>query len=263
VPEQAAWWLGEKALEAVAPAADRNGASQLFRGAGLAVMAAGDLRVYADAGPLGSGRGGHGHSDALAVMIRKGGEETLIDPGTYTYVADRQWRDRFRGSAAHNTVRIDGMDQAKPLGPFGWGGKPDVEIHKWESDAAADSLDAVCRYAGFTHRRRIRLEKPDRLWIEDEVEGPEGEHLIEQFWHPGESTGIVSTGHFRIGSHAWLLVDPEGQAELSEGGEFGWRSPALGVKRAAPVIRLVARGRLPIRLRTKILFRAPEEGEAR
>ena len=48
----------------------------------------------------------------------------LIDPGTYTYVADRRWRDWFRGSAAHNTLRIDGLDQASPAGPFRWDGRP-------------------------------------------------------------------------------------------------------------------------------------------
>lgn len=263
VPEQAAWWLGERALDATAPVARKAATSQLFSGAGLAVMVSDDLRVYADAGPLGSGRGGHGHSDALSLVVRKGAEETLIDPGTYTYVSDPQWRNRFRGSADHNTVRIDGLNQAKPIGPFGWAVKPEVEILEWHSDAAADSLEAVCRYAGFSHRRRIRLEKPDRVLVEDEIEGPAGEHLIEQFWHPGESTGVVSSGCFRIGSQAWLMLEPGVQAELSEGGEYGWRSPALGVKVQSPVIRVVVRGVLPVRIRVRILFQAPPWPEGR
>ncbi len=43
-------------------------------------------------------------------------EEILVDAGTYTYV-EPQWRDWFRATAAHNTVRIDGRDQAVAAGP--------------------------------------------------------------------------------------------------------------------------------------------------
>ena len=59
---------------------------------------------------------GHSHADTLSLVLRQGQEQILIDPGTYTYVADPLWRDRFRGTAAHNTVRIDGLDQGIPSG---------------------------------------------------------------------------------------------------------------------------------------------------
>ena len=42
------------------------------------------------------------HSASLSSWFD--GEETLIDPGTYTYVGDPAWRNRFRGTAAHNTI---------------------------------------------------------------------------------------------------------------------------------------------------------------
>ena len=44
-----------------------------------------------------------------------GSEEFLVDPGTY---AER--RAYFRGTAAHNTVRIDGRDQSEQGGNFMW-----------------------------------------------------------------------------------------------------------------------------------------------
>ena len=90
---------------------------------------------------------------------------------------------RFRGSAAHNTIRLDGGDQAIPNGPFGWIGQPKVSVRHWESSPQQDYLDAQCEYAGFTHRRVVMFAKPDLLLILDEVSGPAGEHDIEQFWH--------------------------------------------------------------------------------
>ena len=251
-PEQAAWWLGEQTLAAAPPQAAPSAVSRLFRDAGLAAMCSGDLRVYVDAGPLGTSRAGHGHSDTLSVVVRKGQEEVLIDPGTYTYVSDPEWRNRFRGSAAHNTVRIGGRDQAVPIWPFGWTGKPDVRVVEWSSSPAEDFLRAECRYGGFTHRRTVHLQKPDRLVVVDEIEGPGGEHLIEQFWHPGGNAAAISPNCFRIAGDWQLGLDAALRAELSEGGEYGWRSEAFGSKTPAPAIRATSIARLPLRLETTL-----------
>src|SRR5262249_23284259 len=92
--------------------------SHLFRDAGVAVMVHGDVQIVVKAGGFGEGSGGHSHSDVLSLVVRNGNREILIDPGTYTYIAEPAERNAFRGSAAHNTVRIDGRDQAIPAGPF-------------------------------------------------------------------------------------------------------------------------------------------------
>ena len=64
-----------------------------------------------DCGPLGDG--GHGHYDLLSVELFAGGRPLLVDPGRgFTYSEEppnlRRW---FRGTAAHNTVCVDGLDQ--------------------------------------------------------------------------------------------------------------------------------------------------------
>jgi hypothetical protein len=260
VAEQAAWWLGPRALDASPPTCNRRTWSRLFQDSGLVVMADGDTRIYIDAGPMGFQRAGHGHSDALSIVVRQGDREILVDPGTYTYVAEPEWRDRFRGSAAHNTVRAGGRDQAVPRRPFGWEAQPEVRILDWKPGAEVDMLLAVCRYAGsnFTHTRQVRFEKPGRLWILDEVEGPAGEHVAEQFWHPGEDVARLSDGCFRIGPGVMLLVENGVPAELGEGGEYGWRSPALGRKMPAAVIRAAVTAALPVRMGAALLLDAPE-----
>jgi uncharacterized heparinase superfamily protein len=110
--ELAAWWLGDAAF-AVAPVRPVGGTSTIYRHTGLAILRAADVTVIADVGPLGSGIAAHSHADALSITASDGIKEILIDPGTFTYV-DMRWRNRFRGTAAHSTVRVDECDQASP-----------------------------------------------------------------------------------------------------------------------------------------------------
>ncbi len=231
--EQAAWWLGAAATQNNAGAGKRE--SRIFSDTGMAVMAAGDTQAIVDAGPFGPGGAGHSHADTLSIVVRNGDEEILIDPGTYTYVGDPKWRDWFRGTAAHNTVRIDGQDQATVSGPFRWANRPDAAILSWKTNAERDLLEAECRYGGFVHRRRVEFQKPDVIVIVDEIEGPPGDHDVEEFWHLGSSQARSQ------------LVLPEG-AEMMD----SWRSAALGEKHAAPVMRVTRRGALPIRLEARI-----------
>ena len=249
---QAAWWLGvTKAL--LAP--KEPAVSRLFPEAGTAIMTAGELWIASDAGGFGPFRAGHSHSDALSVIARLGGRELLIDSGTYTYIADPEWRNWFRGSAAHNTIRVDGQNQATPLGPFAWDGRPRVEVREWRTSPECDFLDASCRPSSgdWTHRRRIFFVKPDVLWILDEVEG-QGEHFIEQFWHCGQEVAAVSPRCFRIGGDAILALG--GDAAAQSGGEHGWRSRALGQKEPSPVIVAARKAALPAVFATALVVAA-------
>jgi hypothetical protein len=215
--------------------------SRLFRDSGFAVMTAGAASVVIKAGGFGAGSGGHSHSDVLSMVVRIANREILIDPGTYTYVADPAERDRFRGSAAHNTVRIDGRNQAIPAGPFRWRDKPEVKVRAWSTSAERDVLNASCAYAGFVHQRRVLLVKPETLVIVDSVEGPSGEHRIEQFWHLGA---------------------PEEEARFSFGAAAervpAWRSRALASREAAASLAVMVRALLPVYLATVVdLSEAP------
>ncbi|MDP3000531.1 MAG: alginate lyase family protein [Bryobacterales bacterium] len=258
--DQALWWIGPAALERVSDAGPEDTpASRWFPGAGVAVLAGGQTQVIVDAGGFGPGSGGHSHSDTLSLVARHGEREVLIDPGTYTYVAEPDWRAWFRGAAAHNTLRIDGRDQGAPAGPFRWTHPPRVAAGEWRSDARRDLIEGRCEFARFVHRRRVWLRKSDSLLlILDELSGPEGEHLVEQFWHPGEPCVMLSPRRFRIGDCACLVVGPLGALEFGFGGQHGWRSPMPGVKLEAPAIVVRWRGRLPVRFRAAVRF-APVE----
>jgi hypothetical protein len=245
--DQAAWWVGPRSKSAN-PAPLALAASRYFPQTGLVSMQSGDVHLLFDAGPFGPWSGGHSHSDTLSFVVRAGNREILIDPGTYTYVGDPEWRNRFRGSAFHNTLRVDGRDQAGPAGPFRWLNKPAVEVLEWESTPELDTVEAACSYAGIRHRRRFSFAKEERVvTILDLVEG-EGEHEIEQFWHAGEAIREIAPGRWRIGECAELTADPDAQWEVVE----GWRSDVLGSKSPAPVIRVSIHSALPARLTTSL-----------
>jgi len=133
---------------------------------------------------------------------------------------------------------VDGLNQATAAGVFRWTHPPQSEIRSWKTDANHDLLQAQCRFAGFTHSRRIEFCKPDLILVDDEVTGPAGEHLIEQFWHLGSP-------------EARLNVIPEGEADLQE----GWRSRVFGDKDRTPVLRVSRRCQLPVRFKTRIDLR--------
>jgi hypothetical protein len=240
--EIAMWWLGpEKCGEAAAPAERK---SQAFADAGLVALHRGKILALFNAGPMGPWSAGHSHADALSLVVSAGGDELLIDPGTYSYL-DPEWRQVFRGTAAHNTIRVDGRDQAIPNGPFRWRDKPEVRLLEFSSTAERDCVVGVCRYGGFSHTRIVELGDGGEFLITDELDGPPGEHRVEQFWHAGLVVTQKQPGVWRIGDVAELHV---------EGGECeqGWASQAFGSKAQVAVIVVRRTVTLPVRLEAKL-----------
>ena len=241
---QAAWWLGTEALDA-RTTREAPRVSRWFADAGTAIMASGGIQLVIKAGPFGEGSGGHSHSDVLSLTARVGCREILIDPGTFTYVADAMERNRFRGSGAHNTVRIDGRDQAVPGGPFRWNDKPAVKVREWSTGAARDYLDASCAYAGFTHRRRVVFVKPETVIVLDTVDGPPGDHTLEQFWHLDSAEDAA---RFSFSAPA-EVVD-------------AWRSRALCSRERATALCVRVQGSLPVHLAAVLdLSASPVNGD--
>lgn len=227
---QAAWWLPSLPESPGGSAAYH---SLRFADSGVVVLSRGDVQILFDTGSFGWGAAGHSHSDALQVVVRHGAEEILIDPGTFTYVGDPERRDYFRGSSAHNTVRIDGQDQAAPAGPFGWKGRPVVTCPVCECAREPQAVEGVCEYRGFRHRRRIVFQR-SALEVEDVIEGPAGDHIVEWFWQCGATRSP-------------RLVTPAGTEKID-----GWRSLAMGHQEPSVVLRHVYKGKLPAALAWRV-----------
>ncbi|MDO8909384.1 MAG: alginate lyase family protein [Pseudohongiella sp.] len=124
-----------------------------------------------DVGPLGCpDSAAHGHADLLAIQCSAFGDNYLVDAGTDNYTADPQWRNYFRSTQAHNTVCVDGLSQAEPVGPFSWQSRrpvvslrscwttPQMSLVDASHDAWSNLPDPV------THRRRIIFVRR-RYWV--------------------------------------------------------------------------------------------------
>jgi hypothetical protein len=158
-----------------------------------------EIRIIVDAGPLGYERiAAHGHADALALTLNSAGREFLIDPGTYAYHTQKKWRDYFRGTAAHNTLRIDGQDQSVSGGNFMWLQKAEARCELWESGEALGHF--VGAHDGYTrlpdpvvHRREISFSKTDRKIIVNDMTLCKGTHSVEGYWHFSEACSVELT----------------------------------------------------------------------
>ena len=61
--------------------------------------------LFVDAADIGiRGRGSHDHNDRLSFELYSGNTTFFSDSGAYVYSANPQARNRFRSTAAHNTV---------------------------------------------------------------------------------------------------------------------------------------------------------------
>jgi uncharacterized heparinase superfamily protein len=132
-----------------------------------------------------SGKGSHTHNDKLSFVFRVAGEEVFRDSGTACYTRDIATRNEFRGTAAHNTLMIDGTEQNRilpgPLGLFILGNEAVVSrIDTGESPGRfLRASHAGYRSLGVTHTRTIRaIDGETAFLIEDKLEG-DGEHEFE------------------------------------------------------------------------------------
>jgi hypothetical protein len=154
---------------------------------GIGVLKHGSAELLFFAIPNGIfGKGSHTHNDKLSFVLRVGGQEVLCDSGTGCYTKDIATRNRFRSTAAHNTLMIDGTEQnridAGPQGLFVLGNEADVSSIQAGNEAQGWFLRAShsgYRSLGVTHTRTVRAVHGERAFvIEDELRG-DGVHDFE------------------------------------------------------------------------------------
>ena len=259
LPDEARWLAGETAEAAWRQLDATRGhlpVRRAFPNGGYYVLGcdfetANEIRLVVDAGPLGyQSIAAHGHADALAFTLSVGGTEFFIDPGTYAYHTQAPWRAYFRGTAAHNTVRIDGLDQSEPGGNFMWLRKASAACSLWRPSPERDIFegwhDGYMHLADpVLHRRRITLDKRRRaLAIEDSLKMT-GQHEVELYFHCSEHCRVEPVpGGYRISageqSLALKLPQVEGAATGVSRGALapisGWISRKFDERQPCPTI---------------------------
>ena len=127
---------------------------QTFFKSGYTIVNDKNVVLTFDHGPLGMAPlYNHGHADALSITLSVDGQKILVDPGTYRYNGEPEFRKYFKGTRAHNTITIDGQDQATQKTGFIWSHPYNVELLGFSENADHFLVTAI-------HDGYKRLEKP-------------------------------------------------------------------------------------------------------
>ena len=227
-----------------------------------------EVRMVVDAGPLGyQAIAAHGHADALAFTLSIGGREMIVDPGTFAYHTEPLWRAYFRGTSAHNTIRIDGQDQSEPGGKFMWLRKANGGCSEWRTRPGEDVFegwhDGYQRLADpVMHVRTIRFDKRASLFVIDDALQMEGRHEVELFFHFGECCRVTLDDDGCVAEHDGVRLGlrlpdvPGAKVEVLEGSVdpiAGWVSRRFDERQPAPTLRWRASLAGNCTLRTQIL----------
>jgi uncharacterized heparinase superfamily protein len=228
-------------------------ALQTFPDAGYTVLRApaAQLQVVMDHGPLGMLPAcGHGHADALSIIVQRRGREVLLDPGTFTYTGNAAWRHYFRSTAAHNTVVVNGADQSVQQAAFIWAEPYCCELVQSAAAGAVRRLlarhDGYQRRHGVTHWRGVALHDNGAVVVWDRLEGA-GRADLSARWHTPVAAA-AGEGRWSLGDG--LLLEVKGAEAVvcqvgSGNGSGGWRSSQYGQKEPVSTLSADWSGDLP------------------
>lgn len=229
-----------------------------------------EIKGIADCGPLGYlSIAAHGHADALSFVLSISGKEFLIDPGTYAYHTKKRWRNFFRGTSAHNTIRIDELDQSVRGGNFMWLKKANASCLKWGTNYSEDVFqgwhDGYLRLKDpVIHKRTIYFQKDINTFIINDNLHCKEKHKVELFWHFAEdcSVELIHCGCKIIKKGITIILkNPDkiicwsiykGNKELP----LGWVSRKFDVKEACSTLvgNIEIKGQKDMKTIIKILF---------
>jgi hypothetical protein len=220
-----------------------------------------------DHGPLGMAPlFNHGHADALSFTLGLRGTAFFIDPGTYRYNGVPKERQYFKGTRSHNTVTVDGQDQARQLTSFIWDSPYEAGASLHESVGLTEISgwhDGYTRLASpVVHRRTFRVTE-GRIEILDSFLG-RGIHDFDLHMHLHPDVQVVQQGMSLVLQRDGVALDvrfeTQGRLDFVRGQEepfLGWYSPAYGLLEPTTTVRLSRTGlAADVRFKTIINLRA-------
>jgi uncharacterized heparinase superfamily protein len=245
-------WILDRAAEldgGARAAADPRGAPS----AGFHRLAGDKSVVLFDAGEIGCDeQPGHAHADTLSYELSFGEARVVVDAGVYDY-APTAARAYARGTASHNTVELDGLDQSEMWGVFRVGRRArPFSVRREDRDGRVGieaSHNGYRHLAGApVHRRRMEHLGGDVWRVDDAVLGAGDHHAASRVrLHPAFSVVARETGGFEASAGPVVVrvvaLSPA-RLDVEEGRYF----PRFGVEERCLVVRLDAAGPLPLRI---------------
>lgn len=196
------------------------------------------FRLIFDSGPLGIYPGfGHGHADALSILLNVRNKPMIVDSGTMHYNAEADIRDYFRKTQSHNTLVVNGHSQAETLDTFKWVSDYDIQ---WADTIVRDEYRAfsgLLRTYSFVHERLVIHVIEKGFIIRDRIQ-TDGTISIEGFFHffPDVTVETFRKNKFiaSLGNDVVEIIFAESDlfhAQIFKGSSdpmLGWRSENYG-----------------------------------
>lgn len=204
---------------------------------GYVRLVRGPMTLFCDVGRVGPDENpGHAHADSLSFELSVGDDRVIVNSGTYAY-QDRL-RNVFRGTAAHSTVTVDGLDSAEVWSSFRVGRRPEDVGYDLKDTPGGDSVLAAWhdgyRQLGVEHRRQWLLAADgSRLRGQDVLVGMRGRkrRVLAYFHvHPRVQVALLDDKQARLvlpgGQQAVFRLLDAGRLTVKDGlyaPQFGQR----------------------------------------
>ncbi|PDW02020.1 heparinase II/III family protein [Candidatus Viridilinea mediisalina] len=205
--------------------------TKLFDQGGYALLCADQSRVYIRYPRY---RFRPAQSDALHVDVWLGSTNLLRDGGSYSYAAETEWQDYFRGSASHNTVQFDERDQMPRLGRFLYGAWLRTRQRKLQIKRGVTTFSAAYRdWQGAYHKREVTLAA-GHLRVVDQISGFRQKAILRWRLCPGAWQRTAQGwqhGTYSVQLHATMPIQ---RLELVS----GWESRYYMQRTPLPVIEM-------------------------
>ena len=201
--EEVTWLLGRQPRQLLRDhelhrPAPSPATSRAFPSSGRYILRHGDHHVVVCADEPGTGGlANHKHNDMFSFELTVAGVPIVVDGGSFAYTGDPPSRDRFRSTAAHSTIVIDGLEQNEPLGPFALRVDSHVEVHQWLTTAVVDYLDMShtgYERVGVRHRRQFTFIKEPFMWLVLDTLVGRGRHTLDSYIHLAPGGDLESGG---------------------------------------------------------------------
>lgn len=222
----------QRAWESVSGGRVRRRAQFALPNAGYYGLREGNSLLVADCGAISPAHlPAHGHGDVLSFEWSLGGQRIFVDAGVAQYDSGPE-RAHSRATASHNTLTVDGADQAEFWSSFRVGRRPRVRVLRHESHPGGFLLegehDGYRHLAGSPiHRRRIVCTSRTLL-IDDEVRGGGGQRVQTRLLlHPSVAAIVTKEHRVRLTcGGVELMVESRSPVRL----EDAWWCPDIGVR---------------------------------
>ncbi len=171
---------------------------------GYVVFTGRNQRLILDVGELGvSYQPGHAHCDLTSFEYAFDGERFIVDTGVGSYLPDER-RQKARSILGHNTVVVNGLDQAEIWQAFRMGRRVSPsrvnleQIHRGVR-FSVEYENRLVPARGYWHRRRVEMVEEEFFLIQDAIRTSHPESIESRLHFPPDTEIQLEKGR------CWLI----------------------------------------------------------